>query len=161
MTTLPPDLPDDLPIVTRNAVRLIVLDKDGDVLLLRAREYTRPQLGIWWELPGGGIADGESPQSAASRELAEETGLHVNPEQIAATRWTRSAAYLLRDTRRVQTETVLRVQLTARRPACHGEGRLGYELDDYLGFRWTSPSTIEAAGHGSVPGSSPVACPNF
>jgi putative (di)nucleoside polyphosphate hydrolase len=31
--------------------------------------------GTWWQMPQGGIDDGEDPQAAAVRELFEETGI--------------------------------------------------------------------------------------
>jgi putative (di)nucleoside polyphosphate hydrolase len=31
--------------------------------------------GLWWQMPQGGIDDGEDPRTAALRELEEETGL--------------------------------------------------------------------------------------
>jgi 8-oxo-dGTP pyrophosphatase MutT (NUDIX family) len=40
--------------------------------LLRAE--TVPSI-LWWELPGGGLAEGEDSAAACRRELAEETGI--------------------------------------------------------------------------------------
>ncbi|MEU9187989.1 NUDIX domain-containing protein [Streptomyces sp. NPDC048484] len=58
---------------TRPTVRVVCLDESHRVLLLR---WYDPFDGTYtWELPGGGIAPGESPLQAARRELGEETGL--------------------------------------------------------------------------------------
>ncbi|MPZ85201.1 MAG: NUDIX domain-containing protein [Actinophytocola sp.] len=58
---------------TRPAARVICLDVDDRVLLLRWRD---PSNGAWlWEPPGGGIEPGETPFDAARRELFEETRL--------------------------------------------------------------------------------------
>lgn len=46
-----------------------IVARDGKVLLLREPQDTE------FHLPGGGIERGESPMSAAARELREETGL--------------------------------------------------------------------------------------
>ena len=56
----------------RRAGRVVVLDPDGRVLLLRYDE--EPPDGRHWTTPGGGLNPGESYPAAASRELAEETG---------------------------------------------------------------------------------------
>ena len=56
----------------RHAGRVIVLDPDGRVLLLRYDND--PPDGRHWATPGGGLNPGESYAAAAIRELAEETG---------------------------------------------------------------------------------------
>ncbi|MFM9700989.1 NUDIX hydrolase [Streptomyces europaeiscabiei] len=57
----------------RPAARVICLDAAHRLLLLHWRD---PFDGAWlWEPPGGGIEPGETPLTAARRELAEETGL--------------------------------------------------------------------------------------
>jgi 8-oxo-dGTP pyrophosphatase MutT (NUDIX family) len=57
----------------RSAARVVCLDADGRILLLRWRDPVSGELV--WEPPGGGVEPGESFLAAARRELAEETGL--------------------------------------------------------------------------------------
>ena len=62
----------------RLAARVLVLDPDGHVLLMRGFDPSRPEAGSWWLTPGGGVDAGESLEDAARRELREETGLEVD-----------------------------------------------------------------------------------
>ena len=50
------------------------------VLLLRS--YQHIFKSFFWELPGGFIEAGETPEIAALRELEEETGLVCQPENL-------------------------------------------------------------------------------
>jgi putative (di)nucleoside polyphosphate hydrolase len=61
----PPELP------LRPAVGIALFGPDGGVFMGRR---VRGQIGTW-QMPQGGIDEGEEPLEAAMRELAEETGI--------------------------------------------------------------------------------------
>lgn len=71
--------------VTRLASRLLVLDERDRLLLFRVEGAVRRPKRLWIT-PGGGLHDGESHESAARRELWEETGLEAEPGPLV---WTR------------------------------------------------------------------------
>ena len=64
--------PDALPLRIRPAGRVVLLDPDDRVLLMRYDDG--PPNGIHWSTPGGGLDEGEDFEAGALRELAEETG---------------------------------------------------------------------------------------
>lgn len=49
---------------------------DDHVVLVRQYRYVQGE-NFRWEMPTGGIQDGETPEAAAQRELAEEAGYHA------------------------------------------------------------------------------------
>src|SRR3984885_7704999 len=60
------------PLSIRRAARVLLLDPEDRVLLMRYDDG--PPNGHHWTTPGGGLNDGEDYRSAALRELEEETG---------------------------------------------------------------------------------------
>ena len=56
-------------------VAAAMIAPDGTVLL-QQRAPGRPMAGLW-EFPGGKVEEGETPERALARELAEELGIEV------------------------------------------------------------------------------------
>ncbi|WP_051704534.1 NUDIX domain-containing protein [Glycomyces sp. NRRL B-16210] len=66
--------------IDRHGARCIVIDEQDSVLFIgRSATADRPAR---WFLPGGGIDPGETRNDAAARELFEETGLRVGPDDL-------------------------------------------------------------------------------
>lgn len=151
------NLPDDLPVERRSAVRLVLLDERGQVLLFHTRSLTYPALGLWWELPGGGIDDGESYVDTAVRELREETGLTAT--RIGPPLWTRTATFKVESGRRVQDEVVVTAEVAGVAPMISTAGQLDYELAAYLSARWWRVSDIVATTERCYPGRLPELLP--
>jgi 8-oxo-dGTP pyrophosphatase MutT (NUDIX family) len=153
------DLPDDLPVVERDVVRVVVQDATGAVLLLSARDLTEPALGTWWELPGGGIEAGETVAQATARELREETGIVVAPVDVGPPTWRRDASFRYRGRRHLQHEVVVRVRIDAVAPAMDVSGRFDYEAEDYPDHRWWPLEELLAGPVRCYPGRLPALLP--
>ena len=68
-------------IVRRRAARVILLDEDDHVLMIHGVDPRNPEVAYWYSL-GGGIDEGEDARAAAVREVWEETGLRLAPEDL-------------------------------------------------------------------------------
>ena len=118
----------------RRAVRVVLRHRTLGLVLLPTSDVDRATRLPWWELPGGGLEPGEQLADALGRELEEELGLTVRPEQVVEGPWTRTVVYPRADGWWWQDEHVVTVDLdevptfsaTARTPAerlAHGEPR--------------------------------------
>lgn len=56
---------------TRNAIRAIVFDNNGQIALLHV------SVGDYYKIPGGGIEENEDPKDALERECLEEIGCQI------------------------------------------------------------------------------------
>ncbi len=71
-------------LLNRRAARVLLVDPAFRVLLLTGADPVDPAAGSWWMTPGGGVEPGETSAQAAVRELAEETGLRVEVDDLGA-----------------------------------------------------------------------------
>lgn len=118
--------------MARLAVKLLLLDEDGCLLLIRA-EDPQTQARCWYPV-GGGVELGESLQEAAAREAYEETGLvDLGPGRLV---WRRDHTYQC-DGRVVDVHEKWLLHAVERfdpAPASLSED----EARSILGFRWWS-----------------------
>lgn len=59
-----------------------VLDDGAGRFLMQQRPAGKAHAGLW-EFPGGKVEQGETPEAALARELAEELGIAVDPAALS------------------------------------------------------------------------------
>ncbi len=123
----------------RLGARVLVLDSQDRVLLIHARDPDEPA-SEWWELPGGGIDPGETPQAAARRELAEETGILAG--ELGRCLWTRETRFRYRGRLHHRRETVYLARITDSAPALPPR-HTPNEKVGLLGHHWWNQSELD------------------
>lgn len=112
----------------------LVLDEIGRVLL--ARRAGQPGTGLW-DLPGGFVDEGEDPLEALRRELREEAGVEIEPEEYVAT---------IPDRYGEDGPWTLNLYWTAR--IASGEPE---PADDVAAFAWFAPEALPPRGDFAFP----------
>ncbi len=121
----------------RPAARVVLFDSQNRVLLLRGAS---PDGGFYWITTGGGVEPGESLPEAAIRELAEESGLHLDVGALRGPLWWRRAV-LEFDGRTIEAEETY----FAASVADFTPGRDGFtELEErtITDFRWCTAADL-------------------
>lgn len=150
MSSLPTSWPDfDL---ERTSIRVVLMASSGRFLLFETIDPGIPELGVWWELPGGGMEPGEDVIATAIRELAEETGFVVPSSAVEQSRWRRSATYLRRGTRTLQHEHVVLIRWSEPETDPARDARTAEELAAYIGHRWWSLQELVESQERFFPG---------
>lgn len=68
--------------IERVIASAIVISSDGYILMGQKDPAKGGVYSEFWHIPGGGIDEGESLEDAVIREVREEVGLTVMPEQL-------------------------------------------------------------------------------
>ncbi len=144
----------------RHAVRVVLTDDGGRILLFHAVTDDVGPAG-WWDLPGGGIDEGETYLEAAVREVREETGLVLDPALVGAPSWRRDSTWRSRGQRRLQHEVVVAARVAGHCPEISTAGRTPYELQVYVASRWWELPEIQASHERFYPGRLPGLLPAF
>ena len=144
----------------RRAARVLLVDASDRVLLFEGSDPARPGHRYWFT-PGGGLDPGETYREAAVRELREETGIAIGPDEVGAPTWRRRASFRHRQRRHLQDEVIVAVRLPGPGPDVDEALRLDYEVEDYFGFRWWPLAEVLAERPRCYPGRLPELLPAF
>ena len=134
--------------IERQAARVVLL-ADGRVLLQQGFDPGRPDDERWWLTPGGGLNDGESIEDAAVREVFEETGLRLAPEQLGPVIATRVCVFPFEGRRFRQSESFFSVRVEPFTPQHHGWDEV--EQRALLDHRWWSIDELRATDEAVYP----------
>ncbi len=129
-------------VTERRAARVLLLDAQDRVLLFHGCDPDDASAGHWWFTPGGGLDPGESPAQAAARELAEETGLQVDPEELGPPVHARTARFRFAGGSYRQSEDFFLLRVTAY--DVDSAGFTPLEVSAVLGHRWWPRSELRS-----------------
>ncbi|ORB86619.1 exopolyphosphatase [Mycobacterium kansasii] len=129
----------------RTSARVVLLDETGAVLLLCGSDPAAPDPHgsvppRWWFTVGGEVRTGEPLAQAAARELAEETGLQVEPAELVGPIWRRRDVFEFNGSVLNSEEFYLVYRTQRFEPSI--EGRTELERRYIHGARWCSTADI-------------------
>ncbi|WP_127783242.1 NUDIX domain-containing protein [Rhodococcus sp. X156] len=130
----------------RPAARVLLLDPDGRVLMLRGASTTAPDTH-YWITTGGGLEPGESLVEAGVREVAEETGHRLDVAALRGPLWWRRTVLELEGRTVEAAETYFAACVPPFLP--HTDGYTELEQRVFAQPRWCTPEElVELEGRG-------------
>ena len=142
--------PDQPALRNRPAGRVILLDPDDRVLLMRYDDG--PPNGVHWSTPGGGLNPGEDFASGAAREVAEETGWHDIELLGEIHRWTHTMEFA--DAMVRQVERFFLARTDQRERQISGVEAM-HESDGIAAWRWWTLAELDTTDEAIWPAELP------
>lgn len=135
-------------VVRRRAVRVLVVEPGGTVLMIHGFDPHDPATTYWYTI-GGGVDEGESDLEAAVREVWEETGLRVDPARLVGPVHADDVVFPFEGRTVVQQQVyyLLEVPRYAARPVAFEET----EVRSTLEVGWVDPRERQRRGETVYP----------
>jgi 8-oxo-dGTP pyrophosphatase MutT (NUDIX family) len=133
-------------VIGRRAGRVLVVDADGRLLLLRGMDPADSAPPYWFTI-GGGAGPGESLAQAAARELGEETGIVASADDLGEPIWHEVAEFGFegRRFRQEQDFFLLKVGTAGNgSPEVSTDGADDEEAAVVIGHRWWTLAELES-----------------
>ncbi|MEH1169965.1 NUDIX domain-containing protein [Micromonospora sp. CPCC 205539] len=137
----------------RRAARVLLVDAAGRILLFHGFDPARPGHHYWFT-PGGGLDRAESPAAGAARELAEETGLRLDPADLGEPVWSETTEFPFDGVWYRQEQDFFLLQVPSWQVDTAGFDDV--ERGSIAGHRWWSPADLAASGERYYPADLPA-----
>ncbi len=135
-------------VIHRSGARVLLVDAQRRILLLRGMDPARPAVRYWITV-GGGVDEGETREQAAARELWEETGLAVPADSLGAPVWSEVVEFPFDGRSYLQEQEFFLVRVRSWDVRTTGWGELERRTFDKV--RWWSIDELESTSETYYP----------